>query len=256
MLQSLLPAPGRGRRGGRPEKHCRRQIVNALFYVVDNGIKWRALPADYPPWRTVYGFFLRWSDQLVCHHLTNELRSSIRIALGRHREPSAGVIDSQSVHECAEGTVPNTTSGYDANKKVNGRKRHLLVDVNGLLCDVIVTPANVRDENATPALLHVADSLGIRHVWADKGYHNARLIAAALYQLGITMQIVEQDTEHRGRGHGFHVLARRWVVERTHAWISRRRRCARDYERRTDSHEAWVHWAAILHMTRRRARMP
>jgi transposase len=254
LLRPLLPEPAYLRPGGgRPEKHCRRQIINALFYVVDNGIKWRALPADFPPWRTVYGFFMRWSDNLVCNQLTDRLRTSIRVALGRDPRPSAAVIDSQSVHACAEGTVGNATKGYDGHKRVNGRKRHLSVDVNGLLCHVIATPANLPDRNAAPALLHDLADRGVRHVWADPGYRSERLVEAARYQLGITLEITEHPTsEHH---HSFAIPARRWVVERTHAWITRRRRCARDYERRIDHHEAWVYWAAILTMNRRLARM-
>jgi transposase len=257
ILQPLLPQPAwRHRRGGRPEKHCRRQIVNALFYLVDNGVKWRALPADFPPWRTVYGFFIRWSDALVTHNLTDRLRRSLRASLGREPQPSAGCIDSQSVHESAEGVVPTATSGYDSHKRVNGRKRHILVDTLGLLCYVLVTPANTADHRAAVALVHVAADCGIRHIWADQGYLVERLIAAAAHLLNITVEVVLRPNAHQGRGKGFHVLPRRWVVERTFAWISRRRRCARDYERRPDHHEAMVHWAAILHMTRRRARLP
>lgn len=257
ILQPLLPPPAwQQRTGGRPERHCRRQIVNALFYLVDNGVKWRSLPADFPPWRTVYGFFIRWSDTLVTHRLTDHLRATLRRALGRTPQPSAGCIDSQSVHESAEGVVPTTTSGYDSHKRVNGRKRHILVDTLGLLCYVLATPANTTDQRAAVALLHVAADHGIHHVWADQGYLVDRLIAAAAHLLNITIEIVLRPTSHQGRGKGFQVLPRRWVVERTFAWISRRRRCARDYERRPDHHEAMVHWAAILHMTRRRARLP
>jgi transposase len=257
VLQPLLPMPACQRpTGGRPEQHCRRQIINALFYLVDNGIKWRALPVDFPPWRTVYGYFMRWSHDLTTIGLTDQLRANLRTALGRHPQPSAGCIDAQSVHESAEGVVPTATSGYDHHKRVNGRKRHITVDTLGLLCYVIVTAANVPDQHVAPKLLHDAADRGIRHIWADQGYYVERLIAAASHVLNITLQIVLRPTTSTGRGNGFQVLARRWVVERTFAWISRRRRCARDYERRPDHHEAMVYWAAILQMTRQLARHP
>lgn len=257
ILQPLLPAPAwQSPAGGRPERHCRRQIINALFYLVDNGIKWRAMPADFPPWRTVYGYFIRWSDNLTTVALTDQLRTSLRVALGRNPQPSAGCIDAQSVRKSAEGVVPTATSGYDSHKNVSGRKRHILIDTQGLLITAIVTTAAIADRRAAPALLHVAAHHGIRHVWADQGYHDNNLIAAAHHTLDITLDIVHRPTNTIGRGKGFHVLPRRWVVERTLAWISRRRRCARDYERRPDHHETMVHWAAIIQMTRHRARLP
>jgi transposase len=133
LLEPLLPMPAcRRPTGGRPERHCRRQIINALFYLVDNGIKWRAMPADFPPWRTVYGYFMRWSDDLTTIGLADRLRAP-RTALGRHSHPSAGCIDAQSVHKSAEGVVPVSSSGYDPHKRVNGRKRHITVDTLGLL---------------------------------------------------------------------------------------------------------------------------
>jgi transposase len=253
VLESLLPTPACQRpTGGRPETHHRRAVLDAIFYLVDNGVKWRALPADFPPWRTVYGLFARWSDNLNTIELTDRLRASLRQALGRNPQPSAGCIDSQSVAESAEATVPARTSGFDPYKRVNGRKRHILVDTLGLLLCVVVTAANIQDQYPARALLRDATRHGITHLWADKGYHVDALITAAKRWLNITIQIVLRPHEHKG----FHVLPRRWVVERTFAWISRRRRCARDYERRTDHHEAMVHWAAILTMTRRRARLP
>lgn len=257
VLEPLLPVPAcQTRAGGRPERHHRRAVIDAIFYLVDNGIKWRALPADFPPWRTVYGFLTRWSDNLSTITLTDRLRAQLRTALGRHPTPTAGCIDSQSVHGSAEGVVPTATSGYDCYKRVNGRKRHILVDTVGLLITVIVTAANTPDQRIAAALLHTAADHGIRHIWADQGYYVERLIAAAKHILNITLDIVLRPTTSTGRGKGFQVQPRRWVVERTFAWISRRRRCARDYERRTDHHETMIHWAAILQMTRQRARLP
>ncbi|MEW2329682.1 transposase [Micromonospora chersina] len=143
---------------------------------------------------------------------------------------------------------------YQRSKEAN--KKLTTVDTLGLLCHVIATPANVQDQHVAPALLYEAADRGIQHIWADQGYLADRLIAAAANTLGITVEIVLRPTATTGRGKGFHVLPRRWLVERTFAWISRCRRCARDYERRTDHHETIVHWAAIMQMTRRLARLP
>ena len=240
--------------GGRPEKHWRRTMIDAVFYVTDNGIKWRALPADFPPWKTVYGLHARWKKDGVLADIADRLRGKIREAAGRNREPSAGVVDAQSVHESAEGVVPAATSGFDHHKKVNGRKRHLLVDTMGLLITVAVTAAGTQDRAGAALALKRARARGRRRlalIWADSAYYGDWRHWAAR-ELAITIQVVEQPPGQRG----FQVLPRRWVVERTHAWITRRRRCARDYERLPAHHEAFVYWAAILQMTRRLAKPP
>jgi putative transposase len=252
ILAPLLPEPACQRpSGGRPELHHRRAVIDAIFYLVDNGIKWRALPADFPPWRTVYGLYERWCADLTTAGLVDRLRADLRAALGRNPHPSAGCIDAQSVHECAEGVVPAATSGYDPHKRVNGRKRHILVDTLGLLVAVHVTAANIQDRDAARILAVYAARAGMSKVWADNAYHGD-VIAWALATLTLAIEVVTRQPGVKG----FHVLPRRWVVERTFAWITRRRRCARDYERLSDHHETAVHWAAILQMTRRRARHP
>jgi transposase len=254
-LEPLLPVMLCGTPlGGRPEKHWRRTMIDAMSCVVDNGIKWRALPADFPPWRTVYGMSARWKEDGVLADITDLLRAAVRRAAGRAAEPSAAIIDSQSVAESAEGVVPARTSGFDQFKHCNGRKRHLLADTMGLLIAVIVTPASTRDRVAGPAVLRQARRRGRRrlaHVWADKGYDGSWRDWAES-TLGITVELVRQPRGQRG----FHVLPRRWVIERTNAWISRRRRCARDYERLPAHHAAMVYWAAIIQMTRRLAKNP
>jgi transposase len=237
--------------GGRPEKHHRRTMIDAIFYVTDNGIKWRALPADFPPWKTVHGMHARWKQDDVLEDITDRLRAKVRQAAGRDPEPSAGIIDAQSVHESAEGVVPAATSGFDSHKKVNGRKRHLLTDTMGLPMVVVVTAASAQDRTGAALALKRARARG-RHrlalAWADKAY-NGDWRHWAKRELGITIEVVLQPAGQRG----FQVLPRRWVIERTHAWITRRRRCARDYERLPDHHAAFVYWAAILQMTRRLA---
>jgi putative transposase len=250
ILEPLLPEPAcRTKTGGRPEKHHRRAILDAIFYLIDNGIKWRALPADFPPWRTVYGYYARWAANLSTMILTDRLRAKVRRAQHRAVSPTAAIIDSQSVHRTAEATVPRNTSGFDPHKKVNGRKRHILTDTLGLLIAVVVTPANVQDRDAARPLLDEAALTAIRLIWADNGYAGD-LATWAHKTHSINLKIVPRQPGVKG----FHPLPRRWVVERTLAWISRRRRCARDYERLTDHHETNVHWAAIIHMTRRLTR--
>jgi putative transposase len=255
VLAPLLPVPlWQTPLGGRPEKHHRRTVVDAILYVADNGIKWRALPADFPPWRTVYGIFAAWQQDRVTGGLVDDLRTAARRAAGRDPEPSAGCIDAQSVHECAEGTVPTASSGYDPHKKVNGRKRHLLTDTLGFLIGVAVTPANVQDRDPAFPLIAAARHRGrhrLSRIWADSAYHGD-WITRARHHYGITTEIVTRPEGMKG----FQALPRRWVIERTHAWITRRRRCARDYERLPAHHAAMVQWAAILQMTRRLTRIP
>lgn len=258
VLEPLLPVMLCGTElGGRPEKHWRRTMIDAMFYVVDTGCKWRSLPRDFPKWKTVHAMLARWKGDGVWADIVDLLRAAVRVADGRHPEPSAAVIDSQSVHESAEGVVPAATSGFDSWKKVNGRKRHLLVDTLGLLIAVIVTPASAADRDAAPLLLARARRRGrarLALAWADNGYHGSYQDWSAR-ELGITVEIVDRDALGKGRkGNGFQVLPRRWVVERTNAWISRRRRCARDYERLPGHHAAMVQVAAIIQLTRRAAR--
>lgn len=241
--------------GGRPERHCRRTMIDAVFYVVDNGIKWRALPRDFPKWQTVHGLYKRWRDDGVIEDIRDRLRRRVRVAAGREPEPSAAVIDSASVHESAEGVVPAATSGFDSHKKVNGRKRHVMTDTMGLLQDVAVSAANVADRDGAVVLLMRARRRGndrLEKVWTDHGYSGAAWHHWAKSKLGIQVEEVKRNPDSGERG--FRVLPRRWVVERTHAWITRRRRCARDYERLPKSHAAMVNLAGIFQMTRRLAR--
>jgi putative transposase len=241
--------------GGRPEKHWRRTMIDAMFYVDDNGGKWRALPRDFPPWQTVHGMFARWKRDGVWADIVDLQRARVRAAEGRDPEPSAAVIDSQSVHESAEGVVPSATSGFDSWKKVNGRKRHLMVDTLGLLITVVVSAASVQDRDGAVALLRRAVRRRRRRlarIWADNGYHGDYR-EWSRRELGIVVDIVERPAD--GKGKGFQVLPRRWVVERTNAWVSRRRRCARDYERLPEHHAGMVEIAAIIQMTRRLARI-
>ncbi|WP_461158119.1 IS5 family transposase, partial [Saccharopolyspora tripterygii] len=236
IIEPLLPTPGwlEGR-GGRRAKHCRREIVDAILYVVDNGIKWRALPADFPPWSTVYNHFAAWEAAGVGQDLLDALRDRTRISEGRRAVPSAGIIDSASVK--AAETVGSGSRGFDAGKKINGRKRHIAVDTTGLLICVLVTGAEVQDRTAARNLLARLRYLcpSVRHLWADSGY-TGTLIDWARTLFGISIEIVAKLAGQTG----FVVLHRRWVVERSLAWINQHRRCVRDYERRPEHHEAMV----------------
>jgi transposase len=246
----LLPVPAcQTAAGGRPEQHSRRVVVDAIRYVIHNGCVWRALPADFPPWRTVYGLFQRWHARGVTIALHDALRAAARQAAGRAVEPTAAVIDSQSVRAAA--TVPKASRGWDNAKKVNGRKRHLAVDTGGLLLEILATPASVQDRDAAAPLLfnlHRARRR-VRRAWADAVYAGKLQPWAATY-LHLTVQVVKRPPDL----HTFQVLPRRWVVERTLAWITSYRRCARDYERLPAHHEAAVYWAMITVMTRRLTR--
>jgi putative transposase len=250
LIGPLLPAPRwDGPAGGRPEAHPRREIVNAIRYLVRSGCAWRALPADFPPWQTVYHYFHRWQADGTTAAIHDALRGQARLAAGRGTEPTAAVIDSQSVR--AADTVPRASRGWDAAKKVNGRKRHIAVDATGLLLATVITPASVQDRDAARPLLWNLRRAGQRVclAWADSGYQGGRLATWAA-TLRITLQIVRRPDDL----HTFQVLPRRWVVERTFAWISKHRRTVRDYERLPAHHEAIIQWAMIATMAARLAR--
>lgn len=246
-IRPLIPVPAwMAGRGGRPEGYCHREMIDAVLYVNDNGIKWRAMPVDFPGWDAVYRFFRRWRDQGFINVLHDRLRRVCRVAAGRDPEPSAGVIDSQSLR--AAETVGAGARGYDGGKKVNGTKRHIAVDTLGLLLTVLVTSAGVQDRHgAMPLLARLrALCLCVALVWAD-GAYAGKLVDWAREKLCLALEIVKRPDDVSG----FAVIPRRWVVERTLAWITRRRRCVRDYERRPESHEAMVYWAMVAVMTRR-----
>jgi transposase len=243
LIAPYLPAEVPGRRG-RPRIWPLRVIVEAILYVDRTGCAWRYLPSDFPPWRTVYGYFAAWRDDGTLARLHDGLRAQVRTAAGRDPEPTAAVIDSQSVR--AADTVPGTGRGWDNAKKVNGTKRHIAVDAMGLLLAVVITAACVQDrDGARPLLWNLRRACRrVRLVWADSVY-NGKLTAWAA-ALKIRIQIVA-----RRNPHAFEVLPRRWVVERTFAWISKHRRTVRDYERLPASHEAMLLWAMTDLMTRR-----
>jgi transposase len=248
ILEPLLPPPGNtAGKGGRPEKHPRRLVLDAIFYLVRGGIAWRQLPVGFPPPSTVYDLFRRWAKAGSWAAIHDALRDLVRVYEGRDPQPTAAIIDSQSVR--GADTVPRASRGYDAGKRVNGTKRHIAVDTGGLLLAVLVTMANIQDRDGAHRLLARLRErfTTITLVWADAGYAG-RLLVWARNVLHLTVQIVKRSQP------GFVVLPRRWVVERTFAWISKHRRCVRDYETRPDHHEAMIHISMIMTMSRRLAR--
>ncbi|GLW58991.1 IS5 family transposase [Kitasatospora phosalacinea] len=230
---------------GRPPEHELRDLLDAILYVDRTGIPWRYLPHDYPPWETVYAYFARWQKEGVFEQLNGLLRRLVRTAEGRSPEPTACIVDSQSVKTSTN--VPASSQGVDAGKKIVGRKRSIVTDTIGLLLMVLVTAASVPDGTAGRQLLTsvAVEHPAVRKVWTDMGYKNAVVEHGAT--LGIDVEIVRRDPATRG----FVVQPRRWVVERTFGWLVNHRRLARDYEALPARSEAMVHVAMISLMTRR-----
>jgi transposase len=254
LIEPLVPAHstrGKGTRGGRPLKYSRRRIVDAILYVDRTGCSWRQLPHDFPPWETVYFYFQRWAADGTTDRIHVALRDAVRDAAGRDPMASAGAVDSQTVSGAA--TVGKASRGYDAGKKINGRKRHLVVDTMGLLIVVLVTAASVQDRDGGVRVLDRAKTAmpSLVHIWADAAY-SRRVQDFATRALRIAVQVVAKLVGQAG----FVPLPRRWVVERTHAWITGHRRMARDYERLPTHSEAMIKWAMIGLMTRRLAPAP
>ncbi|MFE1050488.1 IS5 family transposase [Streptomyces olivaceus] len=249
VIRAVLPVPAwlEGR-GGRPEGYCHRVILDAVRYVVDNGVKWANLPADFPTYRRVHAFARRWQVTGLLAELHDRLRDKIRQKEGRPPDPTAAIVDSQSVRAAAN--IPRSTSGWNGGKKVGGRKRHLVVDCLGLVLAVAVTAASVQDRDAAVPLLERLRKtyFSVRLVWADGGYAG-RLVDWAAEKLQLTPDIVKRTDDTTG----FVVLPRRWVVERTLSWLMRSRRLVRDYERLPAMHEAMVLWPMTILMSGRLA---
>jgi transposase len=250
VLEPLLPPPGNTRgKGGRSEKHPRRLVLDGIFYLVRGGIAWAQLPREFPPHQTVYGAYRRWARDGSWQQIHDALRDLVRLYEGRDPLPSAAIIDAQTVR--GADTVPTASAGYDAGKKTKGRKRHIAVDTLGLLLAVVVTSAHIQDRDGAHRLLVALRTrfCTVSHIWADGGYAG-RLVIWARKVLSFTVEIVKRTDDLTG----FQVLPRRWVVERTFGWISKHRRCVRDYETLPEHHKAMVHIAMIMTMSRRLAR--
>ena len=244
LLAPHRPAPDRL---GRPRQVDLREVLNAILYLLRTGCPWRLLPKGFPPRSTAFGYFRRlWEDGtwLTLHAV---LVMAAREQAGKEASPTAGIVDSQSVRTTEAGGP----KGYDAGKKVNGRKRHILVDTLGLLLVLVVHPANVQDRDG---LALVCRRLRRRFPWlrlvfADGGYQGETAACAAA-QEGLRLEIVTRDPGTRG----FAVLPRRWVVERTFAWLGRNRRLAKDFETTVASAITMIYLASLQLLVRRLAR--
>jgi len=247
LIEPMLSAwrSGRVGLGISPIKHDLREIVNAVLYVNRTGIPWEYLPHDFPPYKTVHGYFALWEKEGLTQAIHDALRGKVRRAAGRDAEPTAAILDAQSVK--TSGNVPEHSQGIDAGKKIKGRKRHIASDVLGLLLVILVTAASVHDTAGGRAMVEqVANQYpAVAVVWVDSGYKQSVIDAGAMH--GIDVQVVTKDPQQRG----FKPQRKRWAVERTFGWLMLHRRLVRDYETNPQRSRSMIHWAMIDLMSRR-----
>jgi transposase len=226
-------------------QHDLREIVNAVLYVNRTGIAWEYLPHDFPPFKTVHGYFALWEKEGLTEAIHDALRGKVRQAAGRDAQPTAAILDAQTVK--TSGNVPEHSQGIDAGKKIKGTKRHVATDVLGLLLVVLVTAASVQDTVGGRAVVaQVAQHHPqVEVAWADSGYKQSVIDSGAAY--GIDVQVVTKDPQQRG----FVPQRKRWAVERTFGWLMLHRRLVRDYETNPRRSRAMIHWAMIDNMSRR-----
>ena len=225
---------------GRKRKYSMREIVNAILYITKSGCQWRMLPLSYPPWQSVYYYFDKWKNYGIIEELHDHLAEKVRLKSGKQAQPSVGIIDSQSaktINVC-QGEI-----GYDGGKKTKGRKRHIVVDTLGLILTVVIHPANIHDSKAAISVLRALKEKyinGIIKIFADGGYQGDTLFDWAKQTMGWIIEVVKRNEAGK-----FKVLPKRWIVERTFAWISFQRRMSKDYERNAESSHAFVQLSMV-----------
>jgi transposase len=244
VLEPMLPKP---KKLGRPPI-SRRPIIDAILYIAKGGIQWRQLPHDLPCWKTVYHVFRKWTLDHTWEALNARLRALVREEAGKRSRPTAAILDSQSVKSDSHGGAV----GYDAAKKIKGRKRHLLVDTLGLMLGIVVTPADTTERDGAQALLKrtLCVFTWLRLLWVDGGYAGS---AFAQWVKSLRSKLQVQIVKRSDNVKAFQVLPRRWIVERTFGWLMRHRRLVRDYETTETSAEGWAYIAMIRIQVRRLA---
>lgn len=241
LLQPLLPKP---KTDGRPRTTNLREVINAILYLLRTACSWRMLPHDFPPWGTVWYYFRRWRIQGLWHQIHRQLYPQVRHAEGRQSSPSAAIIDSQSVKTTEQGGP----RGYDAGKNINGRKRHIIVDTIGLLLAVVVHAASIQDRDGAKMVLQRLKGKfpRLKLIWADGAYSGPLIDWVCKFGKWL-LKIVNRPKDQKG----FVLLPRRWVVERTFAWLGRYRRLSKDYERLCQTSETLIEIAMINLMLKR-----